>query len=261
MRKHEGVRALWGKLDKDTRQRFMRENVATMGNDLAKRMQETITEFMFRGQSTELISNSDFLDEDDMANKYKHKPEQLASIWENARSMHCPIRNVTVWQDPQFVLKSTDKVGHGKIEERKMNQEAIVALPKKAKVTAKPKPVDAIADVSDKLPPMLEAWERAKLQKLSQNLKDLSQRMTGSIDIVTHSPALQEMVPEYVINKAEHHFLLIQAVRSAIDVALDALRSQMLIAEGELATASTVVQSLDNRIEEAVIHKAMCTDE
>ena len=261
MRKLEGVRALWGKLDKDTRQRFMRENVATMGNDLAKRMQETITEFMFRQQSTEFISNSDFLDKDDMANKYKHKPEQLASIWENARSMHCPIRNVTVWQDPQFVLKSTDKVGHGKIEERKMNQEAIVALPKKAKVTAKPKRVDAIADVSDKLPPMLEAWERMKLQKLSQNLKDMSQRMTASIDLVTHSPALQEMVPEYVINKADQHLLLIQGVRSAIDVALDALRSQMLIAEGELATASTVVQSLDNRIQEAVIHKAMCTDE
>ena len=85
--------------------------------------------------------------------------------------------------------------------------------------------------------------------------------MTGSIEIVTHSPALQEMVPVYVINKAQHHVLLIQGVRSAIDVALDALRSQMLIAEGELATASTVVQSLDNRIEEAVVHKAMCTDE
>ena len=85
--------------------------------------------------------------------------------------------------------------------------------------------------------------------------------MTGSIEIVTHSPALQEMVPVYVVKKAQHHVLLIQGVRSAIDVALDALRSQMLIAEGELATASTVVQSLDNRIQEAIEHKAMCTDE
>ena len=85
--------------------------------------------------------------------------------------------------------------------------------------------------------------------------------MTASIDIVTHSPALQEMVPEYVINKAQHHFLRIQGVRSAIDVALDALRSQMLIAEGKLATAEKVAQSLDNLIQEAIDHKTMCTDE
>ena len=106
---------------------------------------------------------------------------------------------------------------------------------------------------------MLEAWERMKLQKLSQNLKDMSQRMTASIDLVTHSPALQEMVPEYVINKADQHLLLIQGVRSAIDVALDALRSQMLIAEGELATAEKVARSLDNLILEAIDHKT--TDE
>ena len=131
MRKHEGVRALWGKIDKDTRQRFMRENVATMGNDLAKRMQETITEFMFRQQSTEFISNSDFLDKDDIVNKYNDKPEQLASILMNANKMHCPVRNVTLFQVPAFKLNSIDKLGHEKIEERKMNQEAIVAPQKK----------------------------------------------------------------------------------------------------------------------------------
>ena len=90
-------------------------------------------------------------------------------------------------------------------------------------MAAKPKRVDAIADVSDKLPPMLKKWERAKLQKLSQNLKDMSQRMIASIHPVTGSPALQGMLPEYVINKADKHLLLIQGVRSAIDVALDAL--------------------------------------
>ena len=259
MRKHEGVRALWGKIDKDTRQRFMRENVATMGNDLAKRMQETITELMIRQQPAEFISNSDFLDKDDIVNKYNDKPEQLASILMNARKMHCPVRNVTLFQVPVFKLNSIDKLGHEKIEERKMNQEAIVAPQKKAKVTAKTKRVDAIADVSDKLPPMLSALERAKLQKLSQDLKDMSQRMIASIDLVTGSPALQEMVPEYVIKNADKHLLLIQGVRSDIDIALHELRSQMLSAEGKLATAEKVARSLDNLILEAIDHKT--TDE
>ena len=87
----------------------------------------------------------------------------------------------------------------------------------------------------------------------------MSQRMIASIDLVTGSPALQEMVPEYVINNADKHLLLIQGVRSDIDIALHELRSQMLSAEGKLATAEKVARSLDNFILEAIDHKT--TDE
>ena len=96
------------------------------------------------------------------------------------------------------------------------------------------------------------------LQKLSQKLKDMSQKLTASIARIK-GEALEGMVPEYIINKAEEHLLLIQGVRSDIDIALHELRSQMLSAEGKLATAEKVGRSLDNLILEAIDHKT--TDE
>ena len=100
----------------------MKDNADTMGEDLAKRMLETITEHMTNTESAELLQNSEFLDKEDMTAKYKDKPEQLESIWKNARKIRCTVRNVDVWQDPQFKLKHSDKVTHERIQERKMSQ-------------------------------------------------------------------------------------------------------------------------------------------
>ena len=58
----------------------MKDNADTMGEDLAKRMLDTVTEFKTNTESTELLQNSEFLDKEDMTAKYKDKPEQLESI-------------------------------------------------------------------------------------------------------------------------------------------------------------------------------------
>ena len=92
----------------------MKDNAGTMGDDLAKRMRETITEHVINSESTEFTQLSDFLDKEDMTEKYKDKPRQLESIWQNAKRMPCPVRNVTVWQDPMFKLKHCDEAMHEK---------------------------------------------------------------------------------------------------------------------------------------------------
>ena len=81
--------------------------------------------------------------------------------------MHCPVRNVTVWQDPAFKLKHSDKVVHEKHQERRLSQEAIV-VPK-----AKPRPKRAvtIADASDSNgPPKLKTGEKRKDAKVVPEL-------------------------------------------------------------------------------------------
>ena len=50
-----------------------------------------------------------FYDKIDMGERYKGKPDQLASIFENGRKYFCKIRNVELWQDPEYdaiVLRS-----------------------------------------------------------------------------------------------------------------------------------------------------------
>ena len=46
--------------------------------------------------------NGHYLDKVDMDEKYKNKPLQLASIYENAKKINCPIRNCDLWEDPDY---------------------------------------------------------------------------------------------------------------------------------------------------------------
>ena len=76
--------------------------------------------------------------------------------------------------------------------------------------------------------------------------------------------ARDEIVPQYLIHKGDEHLLLIQAERSAIDIALHHLRvqdyqSMTQSAKDKLAAATKVARSLENMIEEAIVNKA--TDE
>lgn len=91
----------------------------------------------------------------------------------------------------------------------------------------------------------------------------MSQKLIASIARIK-GEALEGMVPKYVINKADQHLLLIQGERSAIDIALHHLRvqdypSMKKSAKDKLAAATKVARSLENVIEEAIVHKA--TDE
>ena len=49
-----------------------------------------------------------FIDEEDLNEKYKRKPEQLASIKANTRTMTCPVRKVKLYEDPEFKLTVDD---------------------------------------------------------------------------------------------------------------------------------------------------------
>ena len=260
MRKNQELMRVWGKIDKETRQQFMKDNADTMGEDLAKRMQETVTEYKIHNETTEWLQNSEFRDKEDMTAKYKDKPDQLESIWKNAKKIRCPIRGVDVWQDPQFKLKHSDKVTHERIEERRMSQEAIVA----PKAKARPKRAATIADVSeDNGPPMLKCGEKSKIKRLSQSFKELIQKMSVSIKRITDEH-LQEMVPKWVIDKAKQQLLLIQSEESAAAIVLHGNRCQDaldMIQKGKekLAAATKVSQSLENMIAEAVEHSIFNT--
>ena len=212
-----------------------------MGKALAKRMQETIAEHKIRQQMTD---------------KYKQTQEQLASVWENAREI-----NVTLWQ---HVLNFIDKLVHEQVKRRKMSQEAAVAPQKRANVTARPKDVVPSADVSHAPPCFfykLRPHQISRLQKLSQKLKVVLQKLIDSFTRIEEK-AIEEIVPLYLINKGYEHLTLIQAERSAIDFALQHLRVQNYYsmaqsAKDKLAAATEVARSLENMIEEAVVHEKM----
>ena len=63
-----------------------------------------------------------FLDEHDMSAKYKEKPYQLANIFKNARQITCPVRGVTLWEDPSYSTKTEAGTHYKKQQNRTLVQ-------------------------------------------------------------------------------------------------------------------------------------------
>ena len=61
-------------------------------------------------QKGKFIAGGGFFDEIDMKKRYKDKPEQLANIFQNARSFVCGVRNTRLWQDPNY-----EAIGAGQV--------------------------------------------------------------------------------------------------------------------------------------------------
>ena len=136
-----------------------------------------------------------------------------------------------------------------------MNQEAIV-VPK-----AKPrtKRAVAIADGSDPSGPLkLKQTEKAKMQRMYQKLNEISQQLNDSIARI-NDDSLQQMIPHFLIRRAEQQLLWIRGEESALASILTESRCQNALAviekvKEKLTAATKVSTSLDTVIEKAVEH-------
>ena len=50
----------------------------------------------------EMQATGHFKDQDDLEKRYKDTPTQFAAIYRNANTMICPVREVMLWEDPEF---------------------------------------------------------------------------------------------------------------------------------------------------------------
>ena len=69
---------------------------------LMSQMQEVITEISRNTSSVALKGSGDWVDEEDLNERYKNKPEQLAAVKKNCRRMWHPSRCVDLFKDMQF---------------------------------------------------------------------------------------------------------------------------------------------------------------
>ena len=92
------------------------------GTELHFRMQETIHDSSSKKSIVNFGSSGIFIDEWDLNEKYTRKPEQLASIKANTRTMQCPVRKVKLYEDPEFKLTVDDTETNIQEKKRKANQ-------------------------------------------------------------------------------------------------------------------------------------------
>ena len=131
----EETRVAWANTaDSESRVKMMRECADVYGDALAMKFTENTTESRADAFSSEFNDLGKFMDEDDLTEKYKNKPEQLKNIFANATTTHCAVRNVTLWADPEYTLNLRNSASASKTRARTMERDEIVKKAKKPKV-------------------------------------------------------------------------------------------------------------------------------
>ena len=185
----------WQNLSAEKRREWFRENHASFGLELTASLTQLHTEIQETASTVELVGTGDFLDEDDLKERYRSKPEQLECILANTQSFKCARRGVKLYEDMKYTSvrkESTVKTTRDLktvecTDERK-------GIKRKTVTTSKPRPSGEPKPVS---PAQLKRAEK-QVQMLSKELEKLDALMKN----ITASEHCQH-VPPYVLNFAK----------------------------------------------------------
>ena len=85
------------------RTQFYRHGHDAMGKELKGLIEETIAESYSEKEMEAWIKDGKYLDREDMTKKYEGKPEQLKSIFVKTKTHYCDVRDVLLYEDPEYM--------------------------------------------------------------------------------------------------------------------------------------------------------------
>jgi hypothetical protein len=192
----------------------------------------------------------------DLEEKYKSKPDQLASILANAKTFFCPTRKVLLYADPDYKMENTRSLDTSRAVVRELEREEKVRPAKKATVAPKKKAAAEGEDGDPDVKPLSEAQKSAlnklkeKADKLQQQGNDLTPRL-GRRGVVDHVPSLLAKKFDTALSA------LVSAIAS-IALAVEMEKCNLKSLREEVATAMKDMQphtmSLENAIAAAEEH-------
>ena len=160
------------------------------------------------------MGNGRFLDTEDLEEKYKSKPEQLAAIYKNARTILCPVREVQLWEDPEF----SSSASRGSESRRETTRRAeqidnkFHVKAKKPKVTSEARPAEELVPVG------LTEAQIKKTETLLKSIEEILQKSTQASTLLDDET---NGVKAFVPHKAPHlNFKLIMVLFYKSHIAL-----------------------------------------
>ena len=104
-----------------------------MGDDFSAATQAVVSHETIRETDFELVGSGTFIDEDDLTEKYKTKPQQLPAMLKNAKKVEDPIRECTLYEEMTYVAKTSNKEKLKESSFRSITKERESKKAKKAK--------------------------------------------------------------------------------------------------------------------------------
>jgi hypothetical protein len=106
-----------------------------LGKELKAAIDETISEHTAEKDLEQWCQDGKYLDEEDLTEKYKKKPEQLKSIKDKTHTFFSLVRNVWLYEDPEFASKSLSSKEITKDTKRQISTERNAKAGKVPKTT------------------------------------------------------------------------------------------------------------------------------
>ena len=193
----------------EKRAEFYRKSHDAMGKELKAKIEETISESTAEKEMEAFIADGKFTDKQDITKKYEEKPDQLKSILENTRTHFCRVRNVLLYEDPEYMSRSTSSAENAKEAKRTISCDKNQKATKAAKVAEAP---DGEAEIS----------KNAKTT-LTKEIAALETMAAGLAELVATSkePGLKAMVAPAVVLKCETAIADLENTKMLIDVVLE----------------------------------------
>ena len=239
-----------------TKQKLMSDAADLFGEDLCKKLNQTIIDANIQKQLTSFDNIQVFKDKVDLEEKYAKKPEVLANILANAQQFFCPIRRCAMYSDPEYKLQDIHSSEVSRTMERSIEQEAKVKPAKRARTAPKTAAAAGVEGGDPKIKPLSEAQKIAlntlkeKTDKMNQEGDALTKRL-GSHGVVHH-------VPGFVVQKFETALSALVAAKASTDLAVELGSCNLQSLRQEVATAmkdlKTQTLLLENAIEAAEEH-------
>ena len=183
-------------------------------------MLSKIEEVKTRTNHQKWAANENFMDEHDLREKYRSKPEILANVMKNATQFRCPIRGCTMFADvsyssnrvtteteERYVKRSLDTNEDHKGEKR----------PKKAIDDAKPK--------REKPPPKPQQLTTAQVTALEKTHKffvGLGEKIDSQMKLAQQDDVV-ELMPKFLISKSR---VVLQDLESEMELITDAVEKR-----------------------------------
>lgn len=148
----------------EDKMQFYNDNKNLTFAELKAQIQLVITEIETHTDTCRFRKTDEFMDETDIKDKFKHKPEQQKEILESAHAFICSTTKAKMWAIPKYTAIKEEGESRVVEKKRRLEQNDEVKAPKQQKAASKARPESKAKELSD--------TQKKRLQKLLLKLTE-----------------------------------------------------------------------------------------
>ena len=197
-------------MPKEQRTKYYRENHQLMGDNLKAAIKETISESHSEKEMEAFIKDGKFLDKEDMTKKYEGKPEQLESIFANTKRFHCDVRDVLLYEDPEYMSTKRSSKESSKDSKREITSERDMKPAKVPKVREENREPETLT--------------KGQVKMLTEHVETLTDGVEKHLKVLLEEAGqegIAAMIAPPVLQKLKLAIASINAQRTAIELAVE----------------------------------------